>query len=191
VDHWVHHTGALGVERFTRSRILDAIRSAEFDLVWVDSGNLISSGLVRELKRRSRFVVITTSMTRTAVVTGKSGVCTWTPPLVTTWSLSFVTATSPKHSKRAQETCCACTGRQTKWRTLREASQLLPQPPLPEVSNRSPGTLDRRTLARTSPGALRPCGLHDATEVSRVGIPTVMMFVQSLNGISHNKIEDT
>ena len=33
--------------------------------------------------------------------------------------------------------------------------------------------------------------LHDAAEVSRSGIPTVMMFVQSLNGISHNKIEDT
>ena len=33
--------------------------------------------------------------------------------------------------------------------------------------------------------------LHDATEVSRAGIPTVMMFVQSLRGISHNKIEDT
>jgi beta-ureidopropionase / N-carbamoyl-L-amino-acid hydrolase len=33
--------------------------------------------------------------------------------------------------------------------------------------------------------------LHDAAEVSRAGIPTVMMFVQSLNGISHNKIEDT
>jgi beta-ureidopropionase / N-carbamoyl-L-amino-acid hydrolase len=33
--------------------------------------------------------------------------------------------------------------------------------------------------------------LHDAAEVSRRGIPTVMMFVQSLGGISHNKIEDT
>jgi hydantoinase/carbamoylase family amidase len=33
--------------------------------------------------------------------------------------------------------------------------------------------------------------LHDAAEVSRCGIPTVMMFVQSLRGISHNKIEDT
>jgi N-carbamoyl-L-amino-acid hydrolase len=33
--------------------------------------------------------------------------------------------------------------------------------------------------------------LHDAAEVSRAGIPTVMMFVQSLQGISHNKIEDT
>jgi N-carbamoyl-L-amino-acid hydrolase len=33
--------------------------------------------------------------------------------------------------------------------------------------------------------------LHDAAEVCRAGIPTVMMFTQSLRGISHNKIEDT
>ncbi len=33
--------------------------------------------------------------------------------------------------------------------------------------------------------------LHDAAEVARAGIPTVMLFVQSLRGISHNKIEDT
>jgi N-carbamoyl-L-amino-acid hydrolase len=33
--------------------------------------------------------------------------------------------------------------------------------------------------------------LHDAAEVSGAGIPTVMLFVQSLKGISHNKIEDT
>jgi N-carbamoyl-L-amino-acid hydrolase len=33
--------------------------------------------------------------------------------------------------------------------------------------------------------------LHDAAEVARARIPTVMMFVQSLRGISHNKIEDT
>ncbi|MDB6020467.1 MAG: amidase, hydantoinase/carbamoylase family [Pedosphaera sp.] len=33
--------------------------------------------------------------------------------------------------------------------------------------------------------------LHDAAEVARANVPTVMMFVQSLQGISHNKIEDT
>src|SRR5262245_6862800 len=33
--------------------------------------------------------------------------------------------------------------------------------------------------------------LHDAAEVARTGVPTVMMFVQSLHGISHNKLEDT
>ena len=33
--------------------------------------------------------------------------------------------------------------------------------------------------------------LHDAAEVARAGIPSVMMFVQSLGGISHNKVEDS
>jgi N-carbamoyl-L-amino-acid hydrolase len=33
--------------------------------------------------------------------------------------------------------------------------------------------------------------LHDAAEIARTGIPTVMMFVQSLNGLSHNRAEDT
>jgi beta-ureidopropionase / N-carbamoyl-L-amino-acid hydrolase len=39
---------------------------------------------------------------------------------------------------------------------------------------------------------LLPSGpLHDAAEVARAGIPTVMMFVQSLKGLSHNHEEDT
>jgi N-carbamoyl-L-amino-acid hydrolase len=33
--------------------------------------------------------------------------------------------------------------------------------------------------------------LHDAAEVARLGVPTVMMFVQSLQGLSHNAAEDT
>ncbi|HEX2345164.1 MAG TPA: hydantoinase/carbamoylase family amidase [Gaiellaceae bacterium] len=33
--------------------------------------------------------------------------------------------------------------------------------------------------------------LHDAAEVARAGVPTVMMFVQSLHGLSHTKLEDT
>jgi beta-ureidopropionase / N-carbamoyl-L-amino-acid hydrolase len=33
--------------------------------------------------------------------------------------------------------------------------------------------------------------LHDAAEVARAGIPVVMMFVQSLNGLSHNPAENT
>jgi N-carbamoyl-L-amino-acid hydrolase len=44
----------------------------------------------------------------------------------------------------------------------------------------------------SGPSHRMPSGpLHDAAEVSRAGIPTVMMFVQSLKGISHNRIEDT
>jgi N-carbamoyl-L-amino-acid hydrolase len=33
--------------------------------------------------------------------------------------------------------------------------------------------------------------LHDAAEVARAGVPTVMFFVQSLRGLSHTKLEDT
>jgi beta-ureidopropionase / N-carbamoyl-L-amino-acid hydrolase len=39
---------------------------------------------------------------------------------------------------------------------------------------------------------LLPSGpLHDAAEVARAGVPTVMLFVQSLRGLSHTKLEDT
>jgi N-carbamoyl-L-amino-acid hydrolase len=33
--------------------------------------------------------------------------------------------------------------------------------------------------------------LHDAAEVARAGIPTVMLFVQSLRGLSHTRLENT
>jgi len=53
--------------------------------------------------------------------------------------------------------------------------------------------LCEKAILEVAPEApLLPSGpLHDAAEVARAGIPTVMMFVQSLNGISHNKIEDS
>jgi len=33
--------------------------------------------------------------------------------------------------------------------------------------------------------------LHDAAEVARAGVPTAMLFVQSLRGLSHTRLEDT
>lgn len=54
------------------------------------------------------------------------------------------------------------------------------------------GFCDEAVVDTTGISHKMPSGpLHDAAEVSRAGIPTVMMFVQSLHGISHNKIEDT
>ncbi len=47
----------------------------------------------------------------------------------------------------------------------------------------------RETCGKVHPLPSGP--LHDAAEVAAAGVPTVMMFVQSLHGISHNKIEDT
>jgi N-carbamoyl-L-amino-acid hydrolase len=48
-------------------------------------------------------------------------------------------------------------------------------------------------IQAVSPAVHRlPSGpLHDAAEVSRAGVPTVMLFVQSLRGLSHTKLEDT
>jgi N-carbamoyl-L-amino-acid hydrolase len=50
-----------------------------------------------------------------------------------------------------------------------------------------------QAIRETVPRSHRlPSGpLHDAAEACGAGVPTVMMFVQSLHGISHNKIEDT
>ncbi len=33
--------------------------------------------------------------------------------------------------------------------------------------------------------------MHDSAEMSRAGVPTVMMFTPSINGLSHTHIEDT
>ena len=63
-----------------------------------------------------------------------------------------------------------------------------------------PVLFDSRLIELCSEAIEETCGkpyrlpsgpLHDAAEVARAGVPTVMMFVQSLHGISHNKIEDT
>ena len=44
---------------------------------------------------------------------------------------------------------------------------------------------------RPNPASSSFRSAHDAAEVARACGPTIMMFVQSLHGISHNKREDT
>jgi N-carbamoyl-L-amino-acid hydrolase len=51
---------------------------------------------------------------------------------------------------------------------------------------------DQANIETSGKSHRMPSGpLHDAAEVSRAGVPTVMMFVQSSPGISHNPLEDT
>ncbi|MCC7161633.1 MAG: hydantoinase/carbamoylase family amidase [Anaerolineae bacterium] len=51
---------------------------------------------------------------------------------------------------------------------------------------------DESIKEATGTGHRLPSGpLHDAAEVARAGVPTVMLFVQSLRGLSHTKLEDT
>ena len=63
-----------------------------------------------------------------------------------------------------------------------------------------PIPFDSRLIDLAEESILEVCGtshrlpsgpLHDAAEVARAGIPTVMVFVQSLRGLSHTKLEDT
>ena len=46
--------------------------------------------------------------------------------------------------------------------------------------------------ARSGVRELMPSGpMHDSAEMARAGVPTVMLFTPSLNGLSHTHIEDT
>jgi beta-ureidopropionase / N-carbamoyl-L-amino-acid hydrolase len=65
---------------------------------------------------------------------------------------------------------------------------IAPEPFHPQLSELCDEAI-RETAGRSHRMPSGP--LHDAAEVSRAGIPTVMLFVQSIKGISHNKIEDT
>lgn len=68
------------------------------------------------------------------------------------------------------------------------------------IQQTAPQPFHPHLIALADAAILETCGtshrlpsgpLHDAAEMARAGIPTVMMFVQSLHGISHNRIEDT
>ena len=69
-----------------------------------------------------------------------------------------------------------------------------------EVQRTTPVAFDDRLIALAEECVVDVAGtsmrlpsgaLHDAAMVARAGIPTVMLFVQSIGGISHNRIEDT
>jgi N-carbamoyl-L-amino-acid hydrolase len=87
----------------------------------------------------------------------------------------------------------------------KEASERFAQEEDVEVSwNRiwsiEPILFDERLVELADESIREVCGtshrlpsgpLHDAAEVARAGVPTVMVFVQSLRGLSHTKLEDT
>src|SRR5215831_18731880 len=71
------------------------------------------------------------------------------------------------------------------WERIWNIEPILFDGPLIELADES-----IREIAGTSHRL--PSGpLHDAAEVARAGVPTVMIFVQSLRGLSHTKLEDT
>jgi N-carbamoyl-L-amino-acid hydrolase len=71
------------------------------------------------------------------------------------------------------------------WQRLWQIEPILFYPELIELADAAIGETG------STPYRLPSGPLHDAAEVSRAGVPTVMLFVQSLRGLSHTKVEDT
>ena len=90
------------------------------------------------------------------------------------------------HEARDASERFACEGQvRVSWERLWQIEPVLFQPDLVQLC------ADAIADTCGKPHRMPSGPLHDAAEVARAGVPTVMMFVQSLHGISHNKIEDT
>jgi beta-ureidopropionase / N-carbamoyl-L-amino-acid hydrolase len=88
-------------------------------------------------------------------------------------------------AKRASEEYAREEGLEVEWRRVWKIEPILFDDALIELAAESIGEV-------TSASHRLPSGpLHDAAEVARAGVPTVMLFVQSLRGLSHTKLEDT
>ena len=88
-------------------------------------------------------------------------------------------------AKRASEEFARQEDLEVEWERIWNIEPILFDDALIELADES-----IREVAGTSHRL--PSGpLHDAAEVARAGVPTVMLFVQSLRGLSHTKLEDT
>jgi len=58
MPHWQRYFGSIGLASLIRKRVLETLKgSSGFDLIWVDSGGLVSRQLVEDLKRFGKRVV--------------------------------------------------------------------------------------------------------------------------------------
>lgn len=90
-----------------------------------------------------------------------------------------------QEAKNASERFAAEEKVTVEWNKIWEINPILFDPQLIEFA-------DEAIKEASGTSHRLPSGpLHDAAEVARAGVPTIMLFVQSLYGISHNKIEDT
>ncbi len=90
-----------------------------------------------------------------------------------------------KEAKEASARFAAEENIEVSWERLWHIDPILFDPTLVELA-------DEAVCEVAGRGHRLPSGpLHDAAEVARAGVPTVMLFVQSLRGLSHTKVEDT
>ena len=125
------------------------------------------------------------------------GSCTTTPGIVTSVVEECRITLDQRHLDAAALAAMLADARAAADRFAAEANvtvswerlwRIAPQPFDPALIDLADAAI-RATCGRSHRLPSGP--LHDAAEVARAGVPTVMLFVQSLHGISHNPIEDT
>ncbi|HXT10700.1 MAG TPA: hydantoinase/carbamoylase family amidase [Candidatus Angelobacter sp.] len=125
------------------------------------------------------------------------GSCTTKPGIVTSVVEKCRITLDQRHLDAAKLACMLQEARDASEKFAKEGNvkvswerlwQIAPRPFHEELINLCDESI-RETCGKSHRLPSGP--LHDAAEVASAGVPTVMMFVQSLHGISHNKIEDT
>lgn len=139
---------------------------------------------IREIgKRNGGVCTVGSVVTKPGIVTAVVGQCDIT--LDQRHLNAEGLATMLREAKEASERFAQEEDVSVEWKKIWEIHPILFNPDLIELADEAV-----REVSGTSHKL--PSGpLHDAAEVARVGVPTIMLFVQSLRGLSHAKEEDT
>ena len=139
---------------------------------------------IREIANRNGGVCTVGSVvTKPGIVTAVVGQCDMT--LDQRHLNALALAKMLQEAKDASERFAAEEKVTVEWNRIWQIEPILFNPALIELAD---------AAIRETCGTVHrlPSGpLHDAAEISRAGVPTIMMFVQSLRGLSHTKEEDT
>ncbi|MBK8028415.1 MAG: M20 family metallo-hydrolase [Chloroflexi bacterium] len=139
---------------------------------------------IREIAKRNGGVCTVGSVTtKPGIVTAVVGQCDIT--LDQRHLNAEALAKMLQEAKDASEKFAAEENVTVEWRRIWQIHPILFHPELIEMAHEA--------IQETAGVVHRlPSGpLHDAAEVARAGVPTIMLFVQSLRGLSHAKEEDT
>lgn len=139
---------------------------------------------IREIgKRNGGVCTVGSVVTKPGIVTAVVGQCDIT--LDQRHLNAEGLATMLREAKEASERFAQEENVSVEWKKIWDIHPILFNPDLIELADEAV-----REVSGTSHKL--PSGpLHDAAEVARVGVPTIMLFVQSLRGLSHAKEEDT
>jgi N-carbamoyl-L-amino-acid hydrolase len=139
---------------------------------------------IREIgKRHGGVCTVGSVITKPGIVTAVVGQCDMTLDQRHLSAESL--ATMLREAREASERFAAEEKVEMEWSKLWEIHPIPFHPDLIELA-------DEAVVETSGKSHRLPSGpLHDAAEVARAGVPTIMLFVQSLRGLSHTKVEDT